>query len=219
MSLFLAAPACFDVDDRRSRRGRRSTTSTTATSCRRCPSSSTGNVTRSIPPTNRDYRCDHADGYLSPYSLFVDSRCKTRPTACSSTPAPGSRSFSQRSPVDLTPYRELIISMRLQSGSPPIPSEARVYVELDCKTVESESGAPVPRFLSHPERQPASNWSTYKLALANLGPAALADRAHQGRDPGLPARRRRDLHRARAASSRTEQAGRGTLFIDDLKLQ
>jgi hypothetical protein len=170
------------------------------------------------PSTNRDYGCDHTDGYMSRYSLFVEFSLQDPPDGVQQYPGAGLTMFSNGTPADLTRYHDLIISMRLQSGSPPIPSEARVYVELDCKTVESESGAPVSDFYLTLSVKPSSNWSTYKLALANWAPPPWQTEHIKG---GIPACLRAidGISIALSGELQDGESGSGTLFVDGLKLQ
>ena len=138
--------------------------------------------------------------------------------ACSSIAAQGSGPSARASPSTLTPYRELIISAKLQSGSPPIPSEARLYVELDCTTVESESGASVSDFYVVQGVKPSSQWSTFRLGAANWTPPPWQTEHIKG---GIPACLRAvdQISISLSAELKDGQAGRGTLFIDSLRLQ
>jgi hypothetical protein len=170
------------------------------------------------PATNRDYRCDHTDGYMSRYSLFVEFSLQDPPDGVQQYPGAGLTMFTNGTAVDFTRYHELIISMRLQSGSPPVPSEAQAYVELDCKSVESESGAPVLNFYVTLSVKPTSNWATYRLAIANFAPPPWQTEHIMG---GIPACLRAidGISVALSGELKDGDAGRGTLFIDDLSLQ
>jgi hypothetical protein len=170
------------------------------------------------PSTNRDYRCDHTDGYLSPYSLFVEFSLQDAPDGVQQYPGAGLTMFTNGTAVDLTRYHEVIVSLRLQSGSPPIPSEALVYVELDCKNVESESGAPMNHFYITQSVKPAANWSTYRLALANFAAPPWQPEHVKG---GIPACLRAidGMSVVLSGELKDGDAGRGTLFIDGLSLQ
>jgi hypothetical protein len=120
--------------------------------------------------------------------------------------------------VDLTRYRELDISMKLESGSPPIPSEARVYIELDCKNLESESGQSKAGFYLTLSVTPTSDWSTFRLALDNWAPPPWETGHVKG---GIPACLGAidGISIAFSGELRDGELARGTLFIDGLKLQ
>ena len=102
--------------------------------------------------------------------------------------------------------------------SPPIPSEARVYIELDCKSVQSESGAPVSDFNLTLSVTPGSDWTTFKLALSNWAPPPWQTEHIKG---GIPACLRAIDGISISLNGQLQDgaAGRGTLFIDGLKLQ
>jgi len=170
------------------------------------------------PSTNRDYRCDRTDGYMSPYSMFVEFSLQDPPDGVQQYPGAGLTIFSNGTPVDVTRYHDLVLSMRLQSGSPPIPSEAQVYVELQCKNVESEDGTPMSNFYVTLSVKPNSNWSTYRLALSNWA-APPWETAHV--NGGIPACLRAidGISISLSGELADGASGRGTLFIDGLSLQ
>ncbi len=122
------------------------------------------------PSSNRDYRCDHTSGHLSPYSLFVEFSLQDPPDGVQQYGGAGVGTIPASVPIDMTPYGELIMSAKLQSGSPSIPSEARLYVELYCGTVESESGALVSNFYVVQGVKPSEQWTTFRLGAANWAP-------------------------------------------------
>ncbi len=170
------------------------------------------------PSTSRDYHCDHTDGYLSRYSLFVEFSLQDPLDGVQQYPGAGLVAWSGGATLDFTRYRELILSMKLQSGIPPIPSEAKIYVELHCRTVQGESGAPVPDFYLTLSVSPTSDWSTFRLALANWTPPPWQTEHIKG---GIPACLRAidgisiDL----SGELKDGATGSGTLFIDGLSLQ
>jgi len=170
------------------------------------------------PATNRNYRCDHTDGYMSPYSLFVDFALQDPLDGVQQYPGAGLKISAEGGPVDLTRYHELTVSMKLQSNSPPIPSEAQVYIELDCSNVVSESGAPVTDFYVVLAVKPTSNWSTYTLALSNWAAPTWQMEHVKG---GIPACLRAIDGIAVSLSGELKdgQSGSGTLFLDGLSLQ
>ena len=173
------------------------------------------------PPMNRDYRCDHTDGDSSPYSLFVEFSLQDAPDGVQQHPGAGFLSYAENGArLDLTPYRELVISMKLRSDDPPIPSEARAYVELQCRTVESESGnAPhLGYFYLTQGVSPTSEWSTQTLALANFGAQNDTNEHIKG---GTPACLGAVDGIAIAIESglKDGRTGRGTFFIDGLSFR
>ena len=172
------------------------------------------------PSTNQDYSCDHTtDEYQSPpFSLYLKFGLADSPDGVQQYPGAGLGAWANGSTVDFTPYRELDISMKLQSLQPPIPSEALVYIELDCKSVQSESGAPTTNFNLTLAVQPSSEWSTYKLALANWAPPPWQTEHIKG---GIPACLRAIDGISISMSGQLQDGGtaRGKLYIDDLKLR
>jgi hypothetical protein len=170
------------------------------------------------PPTNRDYRCDHTEGLSSAYSLFVEFSVQDAPDGERDYPGAGLSTFSDV-PVDFTPYRELVVGMRVRSGTPPVPSESRVYVELYCANVESESGSgPVSTFYVTQSVRPSDEWATFRLALANMAPPPWLTEKVKG---GIPACLRAVDGISLSLSSQVQdgQAATGTFFIDGLSLQ
>ena len=128
----------------------------------------------SNPPTNRDYRCDHKAESPSGDSLFVEFALADVPNGQDLFPGVGFLSVGENGArVDLTPYRELVISMKLENGNSPLPSEARVHVSLQCKpprarpAIAAASGL----FLCHqPGCQPAERVVPKPFPLRIFGP-------------------------------------------------
>lgn len=173
------------------------------------------------PSKDHDYRCDHADGYLSPYSLFLEFALDDAPDGVQQFAGAGFLSYGESGiPVDLTRYREMVFSSKLVSGDPPIPSEARVYVEFQCRTVESESGRepPLGYFYLTQGVATSGEWSTYSLALANFGPQANTDEHIKG---GTPACLRAvdGIVVNIQSGLKDGRSGRGTFFIDGLSFR
>jgi hypothetical protein len=173
------------------------------------------------PPTNRNYRCDHTDGYLSAYSLFVEFALEDVPDHVDQYPGAGFLSYGEGGALlDLTPYRELVINLKVQSGDPSIPSEARAYVELQCRTVEGENGKlpPLGYFYLTQGISPTGEWSTNKLSIANFGPPAGTNEHIKG---GIPACLRAIDGIAIALQSglKDGRSGRGMFFIDGLSFE
>jgi hypothetical protein len=169
------------------------------------------------PSTNKDFRCDHTDGYLSPYSLFVEFSLEDPPDGVQQYPGAGLAAWGSTT-VDFSRYRELDISVKLQSGSPPIPSEARVYIELDCKNLESEGGEPKAGFYLTLSVTPTSDWTTFRLGLDNWAPPPWESVHAKG---GIPACLRAidGISISLSGELKDGESARGTLFIDGLKLQ
>lgn len=170
------------------------------------------------PRTNPNYHCDHDEGFASPYSLFVDFYVEDTPDDTQQFGGAGLTTSTMNGPIDLTPYRDLILSLRLRSGTPAIPSEAVVYIELYCRTVPSESGAAVSDFYIVQPVTPTGDWSTLRLALTNWGPPPWQTEHIKG---GTQACLRAvdSISISLAAQLKDGQAGRGTFFIDNLRLQ
>jgi len=172
------------------------------------------------PNTNRDYRCDRTAGYLSAYGLFVEFALQDAPDGIQQHTGAGFLASGEFGAViDLTPYRELVISMKLESGDPPIPSEARVYIEFQCKSVESETGELPTLGFFYLTRgvTPTSEWSTHRLALENWGPTNEPLHIKGGTPACL--RAVDGIAIALQSGLKDGRAGRGTFFIDGLSFR
>lgn len=170
------------------------------------------------PTTNRDYRCDHFDGHMSPYSMFVEFSLQDQPDGAQQYPGAGLTISTDGPTVDVTRYHDLVLSLRLQSGSPPVPSEAQVYVELQCKNVQSEDGTPMSNFYVTLGVKPTGNWSTYRLALSNWA-APPWETAHV--KGGIPACLRAidGISISLSGELADGASGGGTLFVDGLSFE
>ena len=173
------------------------------------------------PPTNRNYRCDHTEGYLSPYGLFVEFALDDAPDGFEQHGGVGFLSHGENGArFDLTPYRELVITMKLETGEPPLPSGARAYVELQCRTAESETGElpTVGYFYLTQGVSPPTEWLPQTLLLANFGPPAGTPEHIKG---GTAACLRAVDGISIALEGRLKdgQSGRGTFSIDGLRFQ
>ena len=172
------------------------------------------------PPKNRDYHCDHAEGYLSAYSLFVEFSVDDAPDGVQQYPGAGFLSFGESGILlDVTRYREIVFSLKVVSPDSSIPTEARVNVELQCRTVESETGAPPPYgFYLQQGVQPSGEWSTRTLSVANFGAQTDTDLHIKG---GTQACLRAIDGIAINVQSNLKdgRSGRGTFFIDGLSFR
>ena len=176
----------------------------------------------SNPPTNRNYRCDHKAESPSGYSLFVEFALADVFDRMDMFPGVGFLSVGENGArVDLTPYRELVISMKLENGDPPLPSEARVHVELQCRTAESETGELPPLgyfYVTSLGVSPPSEWFAQPFPLTNFGPPPDINQHPKGGNPAC-LRAVDGISIALEGGLKDGGTGRGTFFIDDLRFQ
>ena len=170
------------------------------------------------PDTNQNFSCKHDDGYQSPYSLYVAFTLDDPPDGIQQYPGAGLGAWGTGSTVDFSRYRELDISLRLQSNNPnpPVP-EPQVYVELDCKNAKGEDGKPS-NFYVTLSVTPTKDWSTFALALSNWAPPPWETAHVKG---GILACMRAidGISISLSGQLQDGDSASGTLFIDGLKLR
>ncbi|HMF40252.1 MAG TPA: hypothetical protein VKQ32_06140 [Polyangia bacterium] len=169
------------------------------------------------PSTNLNFSCDKAPGYQSKFSLYVEFTLDDPPDGVQQYPGAGLGAWANGSTVDFTRYHELDISLKLQNGSPPLPSEALVYIELDCKNAPGEDGKPS-NFYVTLSVKPTMDWSTFPLALSNWASPPWESAHVKG---GIPACMRAidGISISLSGQLQDGESAQGKLFIDGLKLK
>jgi hypothetical protein len=89
--------------------------------------------------TSANINCDHDTGDQSAFSLFLDATI-VDPLDGAQQHGGASLATYAKVPEDFTRFSEFKFSAKLESGNPPIPSNANLYVELGCSGARTEDG-------------------------------------------------------------------------------
>jgi hypothetical protein len=119
---------------------------------------------------------------------------------------------------DFTTFTTLVFDAELQSGTPPLASDAKMSVQLGCSTAQLTDGS-VPGDLDVKQGVPYSSiWQRRSAALANFGGESSGTRKIKG---GAAACLRLvdSIHFQIEAHLPDGQSGKGTLKIDNIYLQ
>jgi hypothetical protein len=162
------------------------------------------------------YTCDRAPGFNSTSALYLDARIVD--------PADGRQSFGgarlavfSDAPYDVTPYRELVFVAKLESGSLPLPSEARLQVELGCSTVLDADGNR-PGDLAVVANVAFNNtWKISRIPVSGFSTPTWATQVMGG--PGACRQRVDEIRFTIDAQLADGVTGEGILTIDDITLQ
>ena len=169
------------------------------------------------PATNKNFECDHDTGNQSAFSLYLDATIDDSPDG---TQKHGGASLAAetREPADLTRFRNIVFSAKLESGSPPIPSNALLYVEFGCKTAPTENGS-LPGDLYVVQGVDHKNyWQTFALGLNGFNsPPWIA--AHILEGPAGCLRRISNIRFTVDAQLPDGQSGKFRLSIDGISME
>jgi hypothetical protein len=120
------------------------------------------------PDTNPKYNCDHDGGYQSQFALFLDATIDDAPDGTQQHGGAQLRTEAAL-PQDISHFGELVFSAKLESGSPPIPSNALLYVEIGCNSAYAEDGSRPGDLYVVQGVDYKSYWQTFQLALSSFG--------------------------------------------------
>lgn len=167
--------------------------------------------------TAKDINCDHDAGDQSAFSLILTGTVVDPPDGVQQHGGASLRTFASK-PEDFTRFSVIKFSAKLESGSPPIPSNALMYVELGCSGARSEDGTSPGDLYVNQGVNYKSYWQPFALGLNSFNsPAWLATHIMGGAagcleridnirftvDPQLP----------------DGQSGKFTLHIDSISMQ
>jgi hypothetical protein len=115
--------------------------------------------------TNCSYGRDPGDD--SAYSLFLDFTVEDSPDGVAQQGGAQLQTEAAK-PEDLSRFNQMVLSVKLVSGSPPLPSSAQVFVQLNCSSAQADNGSS-PGDLYLLQYLPyTSDWQTFPLAMANF---------------------------------------------------
>jgi hypothetical protein len=92
------------------------------------------------PDTIDGINCGHDAGEQSTFSLFLDATIVDPPDGTQQHGGASLATFATK-PEDLSHFGQIMFDAKLESGNPPIPSNALLYVELGCKGAHTEDGS------------------------------------------------------------------------------
>ena len=121
-------------------------------------------------------------------------------------------------PVDINAHQDFVFSAMLASGTPALPSDARLYVELSCSTAMAEDGSRPGDFYVSSSADYKNYWQTFRIDVTSLGqPPWVVSKIEGG-----PARCRQLIDGIRFtvdAHLADGQSGQAVLTIDGIYLQ
>jgi hypothetical protein len=162
--------------------------------------------------------CDHVQGTdNSPFALYLDFRVNDPPDGKQQHGGAALASWG-RAPVDINPYQDLVFSAMLASGTPALPSDARLYVELGCSTAAGEDGSRPGDFYVLASADYKNYWQPFRIDVTSLAqPPWVVNKIEGG-----PARCRQLIDSIRFtvdAHLADGQSGQAVLTIDSIYLQ
>jgi hypothetical protein len=170
------------------------------------------------PDSNQMYRCDQGTGANNTkYSLFLDFTITDAPNSNQDHGGASLATFASK-PVDFTKFSEIVFSNMLESGSPALPSNALLYIELGCSKAADDQGDVPGDFYVLKGADYDNYWQTRRLTLDNFGPPSWIKRPIKGGTAGCLSLV--DSFRFTVDAQLSDgQVGRGTLRIDGITLQ
>lgn len=162
--------------------------------------------------------CDRTQGAdNSPFGLYVDFRVDDPPDGKQQHGGAALGSWG-RAPVDINPYQDFVFSAMLASGTPALPSDARLYVELGCGTAVAEDGSRPGDFYVLASADYENYWQPFRIDITSLGQPPWVVKKIEGG----PARCRQLVDSIRFtvdAHLADGQSGQAVLTIDSIYLQ
>jgi len=153
----------------------------------------------------------------SPFAVYLDFRVDD--PADGEVQEVGAALMSESQvPWDVNPYRQLVFSAKLSSGTPQLPSDALLYVELGCKTAVAENGSRPGNLYVVTSINHAPAWQEYRIEITTFGDPSWLSR----RIAGGPAQCRQRIDSIRFsvdAKLGDGQSGRGVLTIDNIYIE
>lgn len=111
------------------------------------------------------YGLDH--GASSAYSLFLDFTVADTPNGVAQQGGAQLQTYAA-TPENLSRFNEMMLSARLVSGSPPLPSITEVSVMLSCSLARADNGSSPGNLYVYKDLPYSSDWQTFSLAMANF---------------------------------------------------
>ena len=169
------------------------------------------------PDTTKSFNCAH-QGSPGDYHLSLDFTIVDPSDGAQQHGGAMLATFASGAPVDFSHHKTLIFSGQLQSGSPPLSSDAKLYVEFTCGTALGEDGSAVSDFYVLQGVAYSSDWGTFRLSLTNFGPPPWLPRHIAGGT--IACLRLVDgIHFNVDASLPDGATGKGLLSIDNIRFE
>jgi hypothetical protein len=150
----------------------------------------------------------------SAFALQLDFRVDDPPDGKQQHGGGGLASYA-RAPIDIDSRGDLVFSAMLASGTPALPSDARLYVELGCSTAAAEDGSRPGDFYVSASADFKNYWQPFRIDVTSLGqPAWVVSKIEGG-----PARCRQRIDNIRFtvdAHLADGQSGQAVLTIDSI---
>jgi hypothetical protein len=169
------------------------------------------------PDTSANINCDHDAGYQSAYSLFLDATIVDPPDGTQQHGGASLATFA-KVPEDFTHFSELKFSAKLESGNPPIPSNALLYVELGCNGARAEDGSLPGNLYVNQGVDYKSYWQSFTLAMYSFNSPAWISTHIMGGPAGC-LKRIDNIRFTVDAQLPDGQSGRFVLNVDSISLQ
>jgi hypothetical protein len=153
----------------------------------------------------------------SPFALYLDFSVDDPPDGEQQNGGAALISKSEV-PWDVTSYRALVFSAKLESGTPPIPTNALLYVELGCKTAVAEDGSRPGIFYVVASVNHTSTWREHRIEIHNFNTPSW-DGTWVAGGPAQCLRRIDSIRFSVDAYLRDGESGRGVLTIDNIYVE
>lgn len=121
-------------------------------------------------------------------------------------------------PQDLSRFDEMVLSAKLTSGSPPLPPNAEVYMQLGCTSAQADDGTKPGNLYVVQSLAYTDEWQTFTLTMANFGSPAFSS-THLLGGPAACLARVDHISVAVEPQLPDGQSGTGRLNVDDIYLQ
>jgi hypothetical protein len=153
----------------------------------------------------------------SPFALYVDFRVDDPADGKQQHGGAGLASYGSP-PVDINPHQDFVFSAMLTSGTPALPSDARLYVELGCSSAVAQDGSRPGDFYVSASADYKNYWQPFRIDVTSFGqPPWVVTKIEGG-----PARCRQLVDSIRFtvdAHLADGQSGQAVLTIDGISLQ
>jgi hypothetical protein len=173
------------------------------------------------PSTNQDFSCafdgDTLDG--SAHSLRLDFKVTDPLDNVLQYPGVGLVTYGAAGLFrDVTAFSTLWFDAEIESGNPPLPSDAQLQVELGCSTVRLTDGSEPGDVYLLQEAVHSSQWTQIPLSISNFSSPVKDTRRLEGGVAGCLARVDQ-IGFVVESQLPDGQSGAGTLKIDNVSLK
>jgi hypothetical protein len=169
------------------------------------------------PDRGQGYSCDHEPGYQSDFALFLEFAVDDPPDETQQHSGVSLATFAN-APQDFSQFSEIVFSARLESGNPPLPSDALLYIELGCSTAHTEDGSQPGDLYIVQGADYKSYWQTLRLTLTSFGSPPWQATHIQG-GPAACLQRVDSFRFTIDAQLPDGQSGKGILHVDNITLR